>query len=133
MCHELARKFCVDELNAEWLKVEVTTNVACHLLNELICDELIAAWGKQQTERGVLCAEDADGKYKCHPYNAEEHLAEYLKMLSECHHLICIVKLLFTVVHRLILIVLAFERLQKMLQTARLSALHPVAPQAFPP
>ena len=66
-------------------KTKVHAHTLCNALYPTVGYEAIVARSKQQTECRILGTEYSDSKHQCHPDNPEEHLAQNLKMLSECH------------------------------------------------
>lgn len=71
--------------------MEVDANAVAQALYYPVGHEIASARSEQHVERCVLGTE-YDYRQTCrYGNNPEEHLAEYLKMLPECHHVIVLV------------------------------------------
>ena len=88
MRHELARQVGSYHADVELLKPEVEPHRLHRPFQPAVGAEVPLARGKQQPPCGVLETEHHDGNHRCHAKNAEEHLAEHLKVSAKRQQLI---------------------------------------------
>ena len=91
MHNKLTCQFGIDKGNVEWRKMEVHPHSTCQFFYPLICRKVVATGCKQQPKGGILNAENGYGQHSNNSDDTEEHPAQHLKVLSECHHLIILI------------------------------------------